>query len=45
MADIPNQTVARRIEDIMKRNREFDDPQTSAKMATRHGHRIDQFGA
>jgi hypothetical protein len=36
MADVPDQLVCGRIEDIMQRNREFDNAETGAEMAAGH---------
>ena len=39
MADVPDQPIARRIEDIMERDRQFDDAEPGAQMAPGLGQR------
>ena len=43
MADVPDQAVARRIEDVMDRGGEFDDAEAGAEMAAGHRNRVDGF--
>jgi hypothetical protein len=43
MADVPDQPVARRIEDIVKGDRQLDHPQAGTEMAAGHGDRVDQI--
>src|ERR1051326_257245 len=38
MADVPNQAIVRRIKRIMKRDRQFDCAERSARMAAHPGH-------
>ncbi len=45
VADIPDQPVFRRVEDIVQRHRQFDDAKAGAKMAARVRNGIDQLGA
>ena len=49
MADIPDQPVAWRVEDIVQCNRQFDDPEATAEMASRFGccgnHLCPEFGS
>ena len=45
MPHIPDQAVARRIEDVVQRDRQFDDPKPRPQMASRDRHCIDGFGA
>ena len=42
MADIPDQPVMRRLEDIVKRHRQLDDAKTGAQMATCLRHRANR---
>lgn len=44
MADVPNQTILRRIEDIMQRDGELDDAETGTEMSAGDGHGVDGFG-
>src|SRR5262245_19339842 len=44
VADIPDQPVARRIEKVVQRDRQFDDPETGPKMTARHRNRADRLG-
>ena len=43
MADVPDQTVARGVEDVMDGGREFDDAEAGAEMAASHRNRVDGF--
>ena len=45
MTDIPDETVVRRVEDVVERDRELDDAEARAEMAARHRNRIDGFAA
>ena len=45
MADVPDQPVARRVEDIMQRHGQFDDAEARAEMPARHRDRADRLGA
>ena len=45
MADVPDDAVGRRIENVVQRDRQFDHAETSAEMAARHRDRADGFGA
>ena len=45
MADIPNDAVGRRIENIVQRDRQFDDAEAGAEMTACHRDRADCFGA
>ncbi len=45
VANVPNQPVVRRIENIMKGNRKLDNAKPRAEMAARHRDRIDRLGA
>ena len=45
MADIPDETIFRCVEHIMKRDGEFDDAETGTEMAAGDGHCVDGFGA
>ena len=44
VADVPDQPVARRVEDIMQRHGQFDDAQPRAEMAAGLRHRANGFG-
>src|SRR5215468_1513878 len=44
MADIPDQPVARRVEEIMERDGKLDDAEPCPKMPPSHGHRADRLG-
>src|SRR5690606_41056727 len=44
VADIPDQAVVRRVEDIVQRNRQFDHAEAGAEMAAGLGNGIDKFG-
>ena len=43
VADVPDEPVGRRIENVVQRHREFDDAKTGAKMAAGDGNRVDGF--
>ncbi len=43
MADVPNQLVARRIEDAVQRDREFDDPKAGSQMTACDRHHVNSF--
>ena len=43
VADIPNQPVVRRIENIMQGNRELDHAESRPEMAARHRDRVDRL--
>ena len=43
MADVPDQAVARRVEDVMDRRGQFDDAEAGAEMAAGDRDRIDGF--
>ena len=43
VADVPDQTVARRIEDVMQCGGQFDDAEAGAEMAAGNGHGVDGF--
>ncbi len=45
VADIPDQLVVRGIEDVVKRDGQFDDAKARAEMATGDGDRADCLGA
>ncbi len=45
VADVPDQPVARRVEDIMQRHGEFDDAEPGAQMAAGDRNRADRLGA
>jgi len=45
MADVPDDAVFRRIENVMQGNRQFDRPQIGRKMAPGLGYRIEHEGA
>ena len=45
MADVPDQPVVRRVEDVMQRDRQFDDAEAGAEMAAGDRDRIDRLGA
>ena len=44
VADVPDQPVARRVEDVMQGDGQFDDAEPGAEMAAGLRHRIDQIG-
>ena len=44
MADVPDQPVARGVEDIVQRHRQLDHAQPGAQMAAGHRDRIDRLG-
>src|SRR5262249_59601354 len=43
MADIPNEAVARRVEQIVERDRQLDNAETRAKVASGHRYGVDGF--
>ena len=43
MADVPDQAVARGVEDVMDRGGQFDDAEAGAEMAAGHRDRVDGF--
>ena len=43
MPDIPDQPIARGVEDVMQRRRQFHDAQSGSEMATGNRNRIDGF--
>ena len=43
VTDVPNQPVARRVEDVVDRRGQLDHAQAGAEMAARHRHRVDGF--
>ena len=43
MADVPDQTIARRVEDVMDRGGQFDDAEAGAEVAAGHRHGVDGF--
>jgi len=43
MADVPDQLVARGVENIVQRHRQFNDTEVGAEMAARHGNDVDHF--
>ena len=45
MADVPDQPVARRVEHVVQRHRQFDDAEAGAEMAAGHRDRADRLGA
>ena len=45
VADVPDQAVPRRIEDMMQRNRQLDHAKTGAEMSAGLGHRVDEVMA
>ena len=45
MADVPDQAVARRVENVMERHRQFDDAKPGTEMAAGLRHRVDEIGA
>jgi len=45
VADVPDDAVVRRVEDVMQRGGEFDHAHAGAEMATRDRHGVDQVGA
>ena len=45
MADVPDQPVVRRVEDVMQRDRQFDDAEAGAEMTAGHRDRVDRLGA
>ena len=45
VADIPDQPVVRRVEDVVQRDRQFDDAKPGAEMAAGERNGVDQLGA
>src|SRR5262245_57021439 len=45
MTDVPDQAIMRRVERMMQRHSEFDDPKARSEMSAGHRYRIDGFGA
>ena len=45
MADVPDQPVARRVEDVMQRHRQLDDAEPGAEMPAGDRNRVDRLGA
>ena len=45
MADVPDQTVARRVENVVQRHGQFDHAEPGAEMAAGHRHGADGLGA
>ena len=45
MADVPNQFVVGRIEDVVQCDRQLDHPETCSEMTARDGDRVDRLGA
>ena len=43
VADVPDQPVVRRVEDVMQRYRQFDDTKPGAEMSAGLGHRADEL--
>jgi hypothetical protein len=43
VADVPDQSIARRVEQVVERDRELDDTETRAEMASGDRHGIDGF--
>ena len=43
MADVPDQTVARRVEDVVDRGGQLDDAEAGAEVAAGHRHGVDGF--
>ena len=43
MADVPDDAVARRVEQIVQRDRQLDDAEAGAEVAARDRHRVDRF--
>ena len=43
MADVPDQAVARRVEDVVDRGGQFDDAEAGAEVAAGHRHGVDGF--
>src|SRR3546814_7341597 len=44
VADVPDDLVARRVEHIVERGRQFDDTESRSQMAARRPHRRNHFG-
>ena len=45
VADVPDDAVGRRVENVMQRDRQFDHAEPGAEMTARHRDRADRFGA
>ena len=45
VADVPDQLVVRRVEDVVQRHRQFDDAEAGAEMAAGLGDGVDRLGA
>ena len=45
VADVPDQTVVRRVEDVVQRDSQLDDAEPGAKMAAGVGDGVDQLSA
>jgi hypothetical protein len=45
MADVPDETVARGVEDIVECDRQLDDTKTSAEVTAGARNRVDSLGA
>ena len=45
VADVPDQPVARRVEDVVQRDRQLDDAEPGAEMAAGDRDRVDRLGA
>ncbi len=45
VADVPDQLVVGRVEDVVQRDREFDDAEAGAEMAAGLGDGVDRLGA
>ena len=43
MADVPDQPVVRRVEDVVQRHRQLDHAQAGTEMAAGHRHRVDRL--
>ncbi len=45
MADVPDDAIGRRVEYVVERHRQFDDPEACAQMPAGHRNRADRLGA
>ncbi len=45
MADVPDDAIGRRVENVVQRDRQFDHAKPGAEMTARHRDRADRFGA
>ena len=45
MSDVPDQSIVRRVEHIMQRNRQFDGAEAGGEMAAHLAHRVDEIPA